>query len=86
MGQTFTLILTKGMHIVSAEAAAGIKEALTAKVAMVDVMLDPFGGVSDSRITTISVAHVVALTANPPLEAVSGNVSRIGRRARSCES
>ena len=38
MGQTFTLILTKGMHIVSAEAAAGIKEALTAKVAMVDVM------------------------------------------------
>jgi hypothetical protein len=82
MGQTFTLILTKGMHVVSAEAAAGIKAALATKAATVDIVLDPFGGACESRITTISVAHVVALTANPPLEAMPANVCRIGRRVR----
>jgi hypothetical protein len=80
MAQTFTLILTKGMHIISADSAADIKEALLTKAATVDVLLDPFGGSSSSRITTLAVHHVVALTVNPPLETIPANVSRIGKR------
>jgi hypothetical protein len=82
MAQTFTLILTKGMHVISADSAADIKMALAAKAATVDVLLDPFG-VCSSRMTTIAVHHVVALTSNPLQEAMPANVSRIGARMRS---
>lgn len=82
MRSTFTLILTKGMHIVSAEVAGQIKDALASNAATVDVLLDPFGGLTDTRMTTLALQHVVALTVNPIVDTMPANVSRIGPRPR----
>jgi hypothetical protein len=81
VGETFTLILTKGMHVISSSAALQIKDALVQRYPTVDVELDPFGGFHTSRVTTIATRHVVALTANPTADEPAGNVVAIGQRA-----
>jgi hypothetical protein len=81
VAETFTLILTKGMHVISSAAADRIKDALAKRCPTVDVELDPFGGFHTSRVTTLATRHVVALTANPPAEEPAGNVVALGRRA-----
>ena len=64
-GPTYTLVLTKGTHVISAAAADTILAALRKREAIVCVSLDPFGGIDAERITTLAVCHVVALTPNP---------------------
>jgi hypothetical protein len=83
VAETYTLILTKGMHVISSSAALQIKDAILKRCPTVDVELDPFGGFHTSRVTTIVTRHVVALTANPPAEEPPGNVVAIGQRAAS---
>jgi hypothetical protein len=60
----FTLILTKGTHLVSETTAAAILHAVKEREPLVDIELDPFGG-SEPRKTSLATAHVVALTRNP---------------------
>lgn len=62
----FTLILTRGVHLISQASAERIRLALERREKVVDVLLDPFGDVDRDRMTTIAVGHVVALTRNPP--------------------
>ena len=67
-------------------AAAAILAALREREAIVSIALDPFGGVDSQRITTLAVAHVVALTPNPQSSSVAqtesfANVAPL-RRAR----
>jgi len=64
LGPTFTLVLTKGTHVISAAAAAAILAALREREAIVSIALHPYGGVDADRITTLAVRHVVALTPN----------------------
>jgi len=60
----WTLALTKGVHIVSAEDAVEIIHAVQHGKRTITVGLDPFGAVDTSRRTTIAVAHVILLTEN----------------------
>ncbi len=64
----YTLILTKGTHLVSETAAAAILHAVQAREPLVDIELDPFGG-SEPRTTSLATAHVVALMRNPDVRA-----------------
>ncbi len=83
VSETYTLILTKGMHVISAAAAAQIKTALSDRVTTVDVELDPFGGFQTLRITTIALQHVVALTMNEAAQQLPMNVAVLAKRASS---
>jgi hypothetical protein len=70
--ESYTLILTKGTHLISSAAAETVRSAIEAGEALVHIELDPFGNVDSERKTTIAVRHVVALTKNaPPLGANS---------------
>ncbi len=62
--ETYTLILTKGTHLISGAAAQTVRAAIEAGEALVHIGLDPFGNVDPERTTTIAVRHVVALTKN----------------------
>lgn len=62
--ETYTLILTRGTHLVSAGDAVRISEAITCRSPLVEIALDPFGAVDDDRRTTLVLRHVVALTKN----------------------
>jgi len=64
--ETYTLILTKGTHLISGAAAETVKSAIEADEPLVQIGLDPFGDVDPERTTTIAVRHVVALTKNAP--------------------
>jgi len=80
----FTLILTKGTHLVSEAVAEAILDAVRAREPLVEVELDPFHG-TESRTTSLATAHVVALTRNPspaPLERANAgdNVRRLRAR------
>ncbi len=63
--ETYTLILTRGTHLVSAGDAVRISEAIECCSPLLEVALDPFGAVDDDRRTTLVLRHVVALTKNP---------------------
>ena len=83
----FTLVLTKGMHTISAAVAEQILAAMKEGNTVVDVELDLFGGGKSSRRTILATAHVVALTMNPPeptltsgAVATNGNVATLRRR------
>ncbi|MGH7754769.1 MAG: hypothetical protein ACREM8_00595 [Vulcanimicrobiaceae bacterium] len=82
---TFTLVLTKGTHLVSAAAAEEILGALAAREALVEVDLDLFGGASDGRRTTLATAHVVALSQNPAFDQIAAYGAQVVpmRRGRS---
>ena len=87
MERAYTLILTKGVHIVSTETAAQICEAIETNKRLVDVELDPFGGAEATRRTTIAVAHVIALSetdlvAADIVPASSDKVHRLRSRGR----
>ena len=58
----YTLILTKGVHLINLEAARDILEAIKNDERIVEVTLDPFGGADDRRRTIIATAHIVALS------------------------
>jgi hypothetical protein len=80
----FTLILTKGTHLVSEAAAQTILAAVRAREPLVEIELDPFGG-AEPRLTSLATAHVVALTRNPlerdaVCERAGGNVTRLRAR------
>jgi len=80
----YTLILTKGVHLISRESADAIRSALELREAVVDVLLDPFGAVDGNRMTTIAVGHIVALTRNPPQGIANlPNVTALRARRRS---
>jgi hypothetical protein len=87
--ETYTLILTKGTHLISGAAAATVRSAIEAGEPLVHIDLDPFGNLDPERMTTIAVRHVVALTKNAPAAggsvAASGSLQNVaafrGRRA-----
>jgi hypothetical protein len=81
--ETYTLILTKGVHTISSETAELIAAAVKDNLAIVEVKLDPFGGVDPERCTLVAVRHVVAIAKNPPLVLGTGNVAPIRGRKRS---
>jgi hypothetical protein len=60
----FTLILTKGTHLVSDKVAEQIVAAIEADEKLIKVDLDLFGRIALHRETTIVAAHVVCLTKN----------------------
>jgi hypothetical protein len=60
----FTLILTKGVHLISTETALAICAAVEEDARTVEVVLDPFCDSNKSRMTMIAVRHVVAITRN----------------------
>jgi hypothetical protein len=64
----YTLILSKGTHLVSDDAAEGILEAIRSGEPLIRVDLDLFGRSAVRRETTIVTSHVVALTKNLPRE------------------
>ena len=66
-GATYTLILTKGTHVISRDGAERILGALRTRQVMIEIELDPFGPPDSVRSTTLLLSHVVALTENPPL-------------------
>ncbi len=86
--ETYTLILTRGTHVVSAGDAVRIGEAIERRSPLVDIGLDPFGAVDEGRRTTLVLRHVVALTKNPQRagegddERIAGNVARLSPRRR----
>jgi len=59
-----TMQLTRGTHLVTDDDADKIRRALQQRLAIVDVRLDPFGGVDPERWTTVVCSHVVLLTSN----------------------
>ena len=63
--RAFTLILTKGTHSVSAEAAARIVRAMENHEPLVEVELDLFGAGDVPRRVTLATGHVIALSLNP---------------------
>jgi hypothetical protein len=69
--ETYTLILTKGTHLISGTAAETVRSAIEAGEPLVHIGLDPFGNVDPERTTTIAVRHVVALTKNAPAHGTS---------------
>jgi hypothetical protein len=78
-GETYTLVLTKGTHIVSATAASTILDAIDRAERLVSIPLDLFGGVDEARTTTLAVSHVIALTANPTPNASASNLANVTR-------
>ncbi len=60
----YTMILSKGTHLVTAADAVAILGAIDEGRRTIEISLDPFGGGQDRR-TTIVLAHVVLLTPNP---------------------
>jgi len=62
MTTSYTLILTKGVHLISAGDAKRILEAITNGDKIVEVDLDPFGGFEEDRKTIIATAHVICLS------------------------
>ncbi len=64
-GDTFTIVLTKGTHLISRSSAESVMHALESGVRTVEIELDPFGGVDPQRRTVVAVRHVIALTQNP---------------------
>ncbi len=78
---SFTLILTRGTHLISLESAQDVREAIERKDSTVEIALDPFGGADSERRTMIAVRHVVALTRNEP-RADDLRVTRLEQRAR----
>jgi hypothetical protein len=60
----FTLMLTKGTHLVSDDDAARIFEAIRSGEKLVELNLDLFGDTTFHRQTTVAVAHIVCLCKN----------------------
>ncbi len=67
--EAFTLILTKGVHLISHEAADAIRSAVERDDLTVEVELDPLGNAAKHRLTLIAVRHVVAITRNESVDA-----------------
>jgi hypothetical protein len=80
----FTLILTKGTYLISAEAARNVRAAIERQDSMVEIILDPFGYTDPERKTLIAVGHIVALTKNPPgpSNGAAVNVASFRRRRK----
>ena len=77
---TYTIVLTKGTHLISQTAAETVLRALQENRRTVEIELDPFGGVAADRRTVVAVRHVIALTENVPAIADESSVVAIGRR------
>jgi hypothetical protein len=80
--ETYTLILTKGTHLISRAAAETVRSAIEAGEALVHIELDPFGNVDPERTTTIAVRHIVALTKNSPALGASSTQNLTAFRGR----
>ena len=61
MARGFTLILTRGTHVITCEAATTVARAIEDGQKLVTIELDPFAGVERGRQTTLVTAHIVAL-------------------------
>ncbi len=78
--ESYTMILTKGTHLISGEAAERVRSAIERDEAIVHISLDPFGAVDPDRTTMIAVRHVVAVTKNPVVaEPAAKNVAMFRR-------
>jgi hypothetical protein len=62
---SYTLVLTKGAHIVSADDAQAICEAIEAGKKLVRVAFEEYPGSKRSRPTTLALAHVISLCEVP---------------------
>jgi hypothetical protein len=80
---TYKLVLTRGVHAISAEAREAILDAILHREPFVHVQVDLFGA-SPERRTTIITAHVVAITENPPPAEIlhSSKATSFARKAR----
>ena len=81
---TYTIVLSKGTHVISRDAARSVLSALEEDRPTVEIALDPFGGVAEDRRTIVAVRHIVALTENPRAASEPGpSVLAAARRRRS---
>ena len=78
--RTYTIVLTKGTHLISQAAAETVLRALQENQRTVEIELDPFGGVAADRRTVVAVRHVIALTENVPESADESRVVALARR------
>ncbi len=77
---TYTIVLTKGTHLISAAAAETVLRAMQANERTVEIELDPFGGIAADRRTVVAIRHVIALTENVPAIADESRVVALARR------
>ena len=64
--ESFTLVLTRGTHVIGAEAAATLTAALDRGLPACEIRLDLSGGLDAERTALVATGHIVALTRNPP--------------------
>jgi hypothetical protein len=63
---TFTLLLSRGTHVISGESAATLLHALDNGLRSAEIQLDLSGGLDAERTTVVATCHIVAMTRNPP--------------------
>jgi len=61
---SYTVILTKGVHLVDRAAADAIRAAIENGDRTVEVTLDPLGNADVNRRTLVAVRHIIALAEN----------------------
>jgi len=77
---TYTIVLTKGTHLISQTSAEIVLRALQENQRTVEIELDPFGGVAADRRTVVAIRHVIALTENVTPIADESRVVALDRR------
>jgi hypothetical protein len=79
----YTLVLTKGVYVVSWAAIDKIQHAIWEGAKLVTIELDFFGNADSGRQTTIATAHVIAWTENPAkVRSDLSNVTSLPRAPR----
>lgn len=61
---SYTLVLSKGTHVVSSDQARRILDAVTNGEPFVEVQIGVFGDATETRRVTVIVSHVVAIFEN----------------------
>ena len=79
--EQYTLVLTKGVHVISRTDAEEIIQAVHDDRPTVEVYLDLFGGYEALRKTTLVTRHVVAVTENAEIREESTALA-VARRRR----
>jgi hypothetical protein len=78
----FTIVLTKGTHLISRSSAELVIRAIDDDRRTVEIELDPFGDFDPDRRTVVAVRHVVAVTENQAPIASDSTALALARRRR----